>query len=209
MADLPVMLNVRGRRCVIVGGGAVAARRAASLREAGAEVVVIAPQVDDTLAQQAGAVHRRPYQRGDLDGACLVVVATDDAAVNEQVAQDAAASGVLTNRADAPERGDLTIPAHARHGPVTLTVHTDGISASAAAAIRRQLSDALDPDWPRLLAIAGDYRQRVQETCADPEDRRARLRRLTDDQAMNILKAQGDDALRDHLDKVTATEHHQ
>jgi len=193
---------------VIVGGGGVATRRAAALRDAGAVIIVVAPHVDETLARQADTVHERGYQRDDLENARLVVVATDDAAVNEQVARDAAALGILVNRADAPEQGDITVPAHAHHGPVTLAVHTTGISASAAAAIRRQLSDALDPDWPRLLEIAADYRLRIQNACPDAEDRRSRLRRLTDEQAMNILKTRGDDALRDYLETVADTHPH-
>jgi len=200
-----VMLNVRGRRCVIVGGGAVAARRAAALLDSGAEVTVIAPKVDAELAGLAVTVHHRGYEQGDLDGARMVVVATDDPAVNERVAADAASLAILTNRADAPEQGDLTIPAHAHHGPITLAVHTGGTSARAAATIRRQLSDALDPDWPRLLEAAAPYRKRVQDAVPDPDDRQTRLRRLTDDQAMNILKSQGEPALRDHLEQVVTT----
>ena len=204
--DLPVMLKVAGLRCVVVGGGSVAARRAAALLDAGAQVTVIAPQVIDELTRLNVALQRREYETGDLSGARLVVVATSDEPTNERIARDAAEVGVLINRADAPDTGDLTVPAHARHGPITLAVHTAGISASAAAAIRRQLSEALDPDWPRLLEAVAPYRRQLQQDVTDPTQRQQRLRRLTDEQAVNILKTQGIDALHEHCDAVVRGE---
>lgn len=202
MADLPVMLKVRGWRCVVVGGGSVAQRRAAALVEAGAAVTVIAPTVTAELAALPVAIERRPYAPGDLDGARLVVVATDDAAANQTVADEAAAAGVLVNRVDDPQASDLAVPAHDRHGPVTIAVDTGGISASAAAVIRRQLSEALDPDWPRLLEAVAPYRGEVQARIGDAAARQDRLRRLTDEQAMNILKTQGVAALRRHCEAL-------
>lgn len=204
MPDLPVMLKVEGTRCVIVGGGAVARRRAEALLAAGAEVVVIAPHPDAALAAMGLTLLERPYQAGDLAGARLVVIATDDEAVNAVAAREAAERGVLVNRADAPDAGDFTVPAHAHHGPLTLAVHTGGVSASAAAAIRRQLSEALDPDWPRLLELVAPYRPAIQARMTDPAERQDRLRKLTDARAMNILKAQGPDALRRHCESLAS-----
>ncbi|MFA9479066.1 bifunctional precorrin-2 dehydrogenase/sirohydrochlorin ferrochelatase [Phycisphaerales bacterium AB-hyl4] len=195
-SHLPIMLKLSGRRCVIVGGGPVALRRAQAMLDCDADVTVIAPQIDDALAALPDLiVHQRPYEPGDLADAVLVVVATDDPAVNDRVARDADERGVLVNRADDPAAGDVAIPAHAHHGPITLAVYTAGRSASAAATIRRSLSDQLDPDWPRLLEAVGLYREQIQARVADPAERHARLRRLTDADAMAILKAQGVDAL--------------
>lgn len=200
---LPVIWKLEGRRCVIVGGGEVAARRARSLVDAGAQVTVIAPQIEEGVRKLAIACNERAYEPGDLGDAALVVVATDDAAVNEAIAADARALGILVNRADDPGAGDIAIPAHAQHGAVTVAVHTDGISASAAATIRRQLSAALDPDWPRLLTVAGPFRAVVQQHYPDATHRRERLRQLTDDTAMTILKREGEAALHKHLRRVS------
>ena len=197
MNDLPVMLRVRGRRCVIVGGGAVAVRRAGALSEAGAAVTVIAPRIDARMPAEVEQV-TRPYQADDLADALLVVIATDDRAVNEQVAADAARLKVLTNRADAPDDGDLSVPAHAHHGPVTIAVHTGGISAAAGAVIRRQLSEALGEDWPRLLATAAPFLERMQRSVSDRATREAALRQLTDEHAMAVLRSGGVAALDAH-----------
>jgi precorrin-2 dehydrogenase len=203
MPPLPAMLNIQGKRCVIVGGGPVALRRARALLAAGAIVVVIAPKAESTLAELPIEHHQRPYHRDDVANTTLVVVATDDPQVNEAVSSDARAAGALVNRADAPELSDFTVPAHTHHGPITLAVGTGGVSASAAAVIRRQLSDALDPDWTRLLAHAASYRTIIQQRFDDPEQRRERLIRLADTDAMAILKNQGDQALLDHYRGLT------
>jgi precorrin-2 dehydrogenase/sirohydrochlorin ferrochelatase len=206
MGDFPIMLKVAGRRCVVVGGGEVAARRMQSLLDAGAMVTIIAPAWTMAIAEAAAASPDRvtcmdkSYEAGDLqrrhNDAALVIVATDDPKVNQQVQADARQIGVLVNRADDPEAGDFTVPAHAHHGPVTIAVHSGGVSASAAATIRRQMSAHLDPDWPRLLEAAAPHRQAIQQAFADVTQRRERLKQLTDEQAMRILKTQGIDALK-------------
>ncbi|MEX1088057.1 MAG: NAD(P)-dependent oxidoreductase [Phycisphaeraceae bacterium] len=203
MADLPVMLKVAGRRCVVVGGGGVAVRRAGALVDCGAHVVVVAPAMDAGLAGLPVQCVTRAYQRGDLEGAFLVVVATCDAAVNQAVAEDAAKLGVLVNRADDPASGDVTVPAHSRLGPITLAVHTGGISASAAATLQRQLAAAIDPDWRVLLETAGPHRAAIQARFADAEERRRRLMALTDEAAMARLKRDGVEGLQERCREVT------
>jgi len=196
------MLKVAGRRCVVLGGGGVAARRSRSLLEAGAEVVVIAPAVSNELGALNITHASRAYREGDLSGTMLAVLATDDPAVHDAATAEARRLGVLINRCDAPERGDLSVPAHAHHGPVTIAVDTSGISAAASGAIRRELTEALDPDWPCLLELAAPFRERLQSGETDPNQRQAKLRQLTDARAMNILKTQGVDAARAHLKRI-------
>lgn len=195
MPPLPVMLNLSGKRCVIVGGGPVAVRRAKALLEAGAAVTVIAPNTEPALTAPPLDIHHRPYRTGDLADAFIVVIATDDPQVNQAVARDAQNTGVLVNRADDPDAGDFTVPAHAHHGPITLAVHTGGASASASATIRRELSDALDPDWPTLIELAAGIRPVIQQNHTNPAKRRDRLMKLAGPHAMAILKGQGRDAL--------------
>lgn len=204
--QLPVMLHLRGRRCVVVGGGAVAVRRAGSLLACGAEVVVVAPQIDPRLNELPIERVERGYAEGDLDEAFLVVVATDQPDVNQCVAADAARLGVLVNRADDADEGDLTFMAHDRRGPLTLAVDTAHTSAAAAKSIREELFEALDDDWVTLLSEARPWRARIRGNpgakTADAPSRSAKLRRLTDREAMQVLKNQGVDALRRHLQAV-------
>lgn len=208
MPDLPVMLKIAGRRCVILGGGRVALRRATALLDAKALVTVIAPDIGTELASLPVALERRPYREGDIAGAVLVVIATDNAPVNRAAAEEARRAGVLVNRADDPEAGDLSIPAHAHHGSVTLAVHTGGASATASAIIRRQLSEALDPDWPRLLELVAPYRPRIQAVVADPRERSARLARLADLDALTTLKTSGPQALLQRCEELLTPDTH-
>lgn len=195
MSGLPAILNIAGRRGLIVGGGSVALRRARGLLAAGADVVVVAPHVEPELAALNVTVQRRPFEPDDLTGAFLVVAATDSAAVNAQVVAEARSRRVLANRTDRPDEGDLVVPAHRREGPITVAVDTGGVSAKAAATIRDELLSHLDPDWPRLLNIASPFRARIQDAFADPDERRRRLVALTGRLAMATLKREGEAAL--------------
>lgn len=202
MPGLPAILHVDSRLCLIAGGGGVALRRTRALLDAGATVRVVAPEVDQAISELPVELHLRPYESADLADVYLVVIATDDPAINARIAKDAAGRGVLVNRADAPTAGDLSIPAHAHHGPVTLAVDTGGVSASAAAAIRRELSAALDPMWAELLALAADYRARIQAATDDADERTGRLRALADRQAIEAYRQGGVAALRRYYDTL-------
>ncbi len=191
MADFPIMLKVSGRLCVVIGGGPVALRRARALVEAGAKVVVVADQVDPEMAGVGVTIHQRLAAESDLDGAMVVVLATGDGAVNERLAAAAHARGALVNRADDAGEGDFSVPAHRHHGPVTVAVHTSGISAGASAAIRKELSEKLDEDWVRLLELVRPYRERVQALGLGAVERQARLKRLGSPETLALLKREG------------------
>ncbi|MGB0767765.1 MAG: precorrin-2 dehydrogenase/sirohydrochlorin ferrochelatase family protein [Phycisphaeraceae bacterium] len=195
-ADVPVMLSVRDRRCVVVGGGGVGARRARTLSEAGAKVVMIALQVHPSARLAGVRIEERAFQPEDLDGALLVVVATDVEEINDAVSEAAAERGVLVNRADRSEAGGLTFMTAHRDGPLTVAVHTGGASASAATRIRALLVADLDPAWGRLLASALPVRRAIQERVRDPAKRVAMLRRLSDDRALKTLRDGGESALK-------------
>jgi len=204
MAGLPVMLQIKDRPCLVVGGGDVALRRAKALLAADAQVTVIAPEVDSQIAELAVSCVYRAYKSSDLADVFLVVIATDDRHLNQQIAGDARDSGVLVNLTDDPETSDFQVPAHERNGPITLAVHTDGISASAAASIRKELIDKLDPAWRTLLETAAPFRQKVQQQIADAKSRQPILRRLADQTAMEILKGHGIRALKEHYEQLLA-----
>ncbi len=205
MTALPVMLWVEGRLCVVVGGGRVALRRVRALLEADAAVLVVAPAVDQEIVELGVAIRQRPYRTRDLDGAYLVVIATDDPHVNRRVAADARQAAVLVNNAHEPRQGDLVIPAHARHGPVTIAVSTSGISASAAASIRRDLSRHLDPHWAVLLQVVAAYRDQAMKLIAQPQPRTETLRQMASPTAMEKLKMGGEAELHRYCQQVLAS----
>ena len=196
VSDLPMMLSVRDRRCLIVGAGGVGVRRAKLLVEAGAHVVVVAPQVHPSARLIGAQIHERPFQPSDLEGVLLAVAATGDAAVNQAVSDAAAEHGVLVNRSDQADLGDLTFMTSHRDGPLTIAVHTGGASASAATRIRSLISDSIDPIWAQMLSLALPARKQIQDRVNDPAKRTELLRRLTDDNAISALQNDGESGLR-------------
>ena len=142
MTGLPILLDLLGRRVVLVGGGTVAARRARTFTEAGAEVVVIAPEVVPELAVAPVRLLRRRYQPGDLSEAWLAVTATDDPSVNAAVAEEAAANRIFCVRADAAAAGTARVPAILRSGELTVSVNA-GDDPRRAAELRNLIASAL------------------------------------------------------------------
>lgn len=195
-ADLPVMLTVRGRRCLVVGAGGVGVRRAKLLSEAGGHVVIVAPQVHPSARLIGAQVYERGFEPGDLEGMLLAVAATSDPAVNQAVSDAAHERGVLVNRSDQAAAGNLAFMTSHRDGPLTIAVHTGGASAGAAARIRGLITDSLDPVWAQLLGLALPVRHQIQARVSDPTKRTALLRRLTDDNAVAALKAGGESGLQ-------------
>ncbi|MEX2672385.1 MAG: bifunctional precorrin-2 dehydrogenase/sirohydrochlorin ferrochelatase [Phycisphaeraceae bacterium] len=197
-----MMVSLTGRRVVIVGGGKVARRRARAMLDAGADVCVIAPEMDAAFSELPVSRIERGYAVGDLENAFLVVVATDDTAINDAVSREARRLEILINRTDQPELGDVTIPAHAHRGPLTVSVHTGGISASAAADIRDQLIESVDPDMIRLLQNVAPFRQLFKQRICDAGARRRALRAITEPAALAVLKAEGEEALQRHCQAI-------
>lgn len=173
MSAYPVMLDGARISALVVGGGAVAARRADALAAAGARVQIVAPAVDEAIdalaARSPDMVHiaRRAYAASDLSGVTLAVAATDDSAVNEAVARDAIARGVLVNVADAPECGTYITPAVHRAGDVVVAVSAGGVPA-AASRIRDRIASTVDARYADavrdLAAVRRDLLARGERT---------------------------------------------
>ncbi|OQP05643.1 siroheme synthase [Geobacillus sp. 46C-IIa] len=180
----PVILQVRGRRAVVVGGGKVAARKIHGLLEAGAEIVMIAPEAERELQALAaeGVIvwKKKRFDRDDLAGAFLVIAATNDREVNEAVAQ-AAAPGQLVNVVDDPERCDFHVPAVVRRGPLTIAVSTEGASPAVARRIRRELEEQYGEEYGPYLEFLQRARDIVLREVDDAEGRKRLFRALAAD----------------------------
>lgn len=165
MRYFPINLDLRGKPVVIVGGGAVAARKCLALLAAGARVTVIAPTLAGPLrklAENGGLTHlARKYSKGDLAGACLVFSATDSRLVNRAVANEARVNGIMADIADAPELGDFTSPAVLSRGDLLITVSTGGESPALARKLRMELEKRFGPEYADLIKILGKVREKL------------------------------------------------
>lgn len=162
---LMLSLDLAGQRAVLVGGGTVAARKAKVLREAGMELVVVAPELAPSLARLAAAGElswrQRTWQPGDLAGAALVVVATSDRDVNRQVAEEARLLGIAVNVADRPEEGSCRFPALLRRGRLEIAVGTEGGAPAVAAAVRDHLADTVGDEYGEMLELLAGLREKL------------------------------------------------
>ena len=170
----PVNVDLRGRRCLVVGGGAVAERKVEDLLDAGAHVTVAAPTLTEQLATSARSgdiVHLdRTYEPSDMtsiaaDGGSgtsghwwIVVAATDDPAVNRAVAADGDRTATWVNVASAPDGGSVARPAVHHAGRVTLTVATGGVHPAAATWLRDLAATVIEPEHLALLDLLADLR---------------------------------------------------
>jgi len=162
----PANLVLAGRRVLVVGAGAVAARKVEGLLACGADVVVVAPAAGDAMRALAESgeirLHERPYRPSDLDGVWLAVTATDDRKVNRAVYEDGEARRIWVNAADDPASCSFTLPSVVRQGPVMVTVATGGHSPALATWLSRHVAGELGPEYAQLALLLAEERERLQ-----------------------------------------------
>ena len=156
----PVNLVVSGKRCLVVGGGRIAARKIEALVAADAIVHVVAPTIADEIkARGAVTWEERAYEVGEAAGYRLVMTAADDPEVNRQVFEDGEAAGVWVNSADDPANCSFTLPAIVRRGPLLVTVSTGGHSPALASWLRARLEREVGPEYEAVLEILSAERE--------------------------------------------------
>jgi precorrin-2 dehydrogenase/sirohydrochlorin ferrochelatase len=201
----PVFLDLHGLPVKVIGGGAVAARKVRGLVDAGARVTVIAPRFCASLARRRGIVRvKRAFRTGDLKGARLLFLATDDPALNRTMAVEAERRGLWANVASPPEAGRISLPASFRRGPLCVAVSTGGASAAAASALRKDLSEHLDAAWSTFLELLKSRRRKVQHSVDDPERRRRLLLALGDPIWVTLIRSKGARAAARRMDELIA-----
>lgn len=197
------LVGLETQRVIIIGGGSVAARKAASLVEAGACPLVISPDLHpdlQSLLNNEEIRHLpRNYQPGDLAEAFLVISATDDAAVNHQVWQEARAAGCLINIVDDPPHCNFILPAVVRRGELILSVSTGGGSPALARRLRERLEAEFGPEYGELAALLDELRPRMNAN-QPPAARLAAALRLVDGPLLEILRQDGYSAARSYAE---------
>ncbi|MBW2526685.1 MAG: bifunctional precorrin-2 dehydrogenase/sirohydrochlorin ferrochelatase, partial [Deltaproteobacteria bacterium] len=175
----PVMLNVRGERCLVVGGGGVALRKVEGLVEEGAEVTVVALAPMDALRELArcGQIElaERAYERPEAGSYALTFAATDDREVNRQVYEDAKAARAWVNVADDPERCSFHLPARVRRGPLQLAIASAGEAPFVVRRLRRTLERRFGPEWGEWIEAAARFRRAVLEQQLSRPEQEARF----------------------------------
>lgn len=167
MSLFGIFLELGGRRCLVVGGGAVGTRKVQSLLEAGGNVTVVSPDVTAELRDlidKGGAVHiKGPFSPEHLEGMFVCVSAMDERAGNETVAKSCRKRGVLVNVVDDPSLSDFFFPSIVRRGDLVIAVSSGGVAPSMAKRIRQDLEVRYGPEYEPALRILGRLRNRLRQ----------------------------------------------
>ena len=208
MSGYPIILTgLSAGRCVVVGGGTVAARKAEGLVAAGARPVVISPELGHELQELAAAGRvepiRRSYRAGDLAGASLAVAAAGERAVNVAVAQEARERGIPVNVVDDPVLCTFYAPAVIRRGDVLIAISTGGQAPALARRLREILEGTVDPAYGELASLLAELRPRVLEQVARPSQP-AVWDRLLDGELLDTLRTEGMARARERAEQIVS-----
>src|SRR5256886_322052 len=191
-AFYPVFLDLRGRRAVVIGGGAVAEQKVHGLVGAGAHVTVVSTDVSPALGalgRRTAIEHRRgPYRRGDLKGAWLAIAATDDRGTNGAVWAEAEQLGVPLNAVDDLEHCSFIAPAVHREGDITVAVSTAGKSPALAVRLRQRIARLVGRAEARLCELLGELRPGLAERVPDTPARTALWYRIVDSDVIDFVR---------------------
>lgn len=202
----PVFLDLRGRRAVVIGGGAVAEQKVRGLVAAGAHVTVVSPDVTPALGalvrRNAIEHRRRPYRRGDLKGAWLALAATDDRGTNGAVWAEAEQLGVPLNAVDDLEHCSFIAPAVHREGDITVAVSTGGKSPALAVRLRQRIARLVGRAEARLCELLGELRPELAERVPDARARTALWYAIVDSDVIDFVRRGDVEGARRRIDEL-------
>jgi precorrin-2 dehydrogenase / sirohydrochlorin ferrochelatase len=178
----PMFLKLEGRRCLVVGAGAIAEGKIGGLIAVDAQIRVVAPEATAQVQTWAGEGkidwERRKFQPPDLEGMFLVIASTSSAAVHEEIFAEAKRRGVLCNVVDVPHLCDFFYPAIVRRGSLQIAISTAGESPALSQRLRKELEKQFGPEYEPWLASIGQARAELAARDLSPEDRKEILHEL-------------------------------
>jgi uroporphyrin-III C-methyltransferase / precorrin-2 dehydrogenase / sirohydrochlorin ferrochelatase len=176
MQALPIFFNIKNRHCVVIGGGDVAMRKVSMLLKASAAITLYSPEICQELQDLVDAqkIKYVPiiFEKNQLYGACMVIAATDDEAVNEAVSLAAKAQNIPVNVVDAPDLCTFTMGSIIDRSPVVIAISSEGNAPVLARYIRTKIETMLPASYGRIAAIAGEFREQVKAKFATTQARR-------------------------------------
>lgn len=191
MGYYPIFVELQDRRCVVIGGGQEAQRKVEGLLAAGGKVNVISPTLTDDLQRMVseGKIRweQRDYREGDVEGYEVVMVATDDGAVNGAVSAEGRRRRVWVNAADDTKNCDFILPAVIRRGKIVVAASTSGTSPALARRLREELEAYLTEDMPALADLLAEVREELRARKIAPN---AELWQEAIDEDLRVLLAQ-------------------
>ena len=176
MKFLPVFLAIEGKKCLVVGAGSIAARKAELLHKAGGKLCVVAPDISvavrDLAFVQEIELLQRVFVESDLENAFCVIAATDDKDQNRDISRLAQARGIAVNVVDNPEMCSFIMSSIIERGPIQIAISTGGASPVLARMLRSRLESTIPGAYGELATLAEEFRLTVKQTLPDVDARR-------------------------------------
>jgi precorrin-2 dehydrogenase / sirohydrochlorin ferrochelatase len=196
-------LRLKGRRCVVVGGGDVGLEKVEGLLACDGDVTLVAPEAHPALVQLAleGSIHweRREYQPSDLEGSLIAIAATSDTDVNIRVFEDAEQRAMLVNVVDVPPLCNFILPAIVRNGPLAIAISTAGASPALAKRMKREIGELFGEPYALLAILLNDARGWAKGTLPTYQHRKEFFESIVggEPDPIELLRAGDVDAVRD------------
>ncbi|HYA88106.1 MAG TPA: bifunctional precorrin-2 dehydrogenase/sirohydrochlorin ferrochelatase [Nitrospirota bacterium] len=192
MKYYPVYLDMRGRSCLVIGGGSVAERKTITLLEAGADVTIVSPTLTSKLQElsQSGKItHRKKdFEEKDLSSEFLVIAATDSPELNNSAAMSCKKKHILVNVVVPPDESSFIVPSVVERGDLLIAVSTGGISPALAKKIRQELEAHYGVEYTLFLEKLAKVRKRVLDEVPDEQKRRSIFQAIVDSDVIDLLK---------------------
>jgi len=192
MKYYPVNLNIRNRRCLVVGGGSVGTRKVKTLLDCGAVVTVVSPDLSEELQTLSKSktlfLKNRTFRSSDLDGNFLVICATSDQKLNIRISSEAEQRNMLCNVADVPEACNFILPAIVERGDLIISISTSGSSPAFAKTLRKELEGRFGEEYKLFLMLMGAIRKKLLDDDHEPEAHKALFEKLINGGMVNMIR---------------------
>ena len=206
MPKYPIFLDLKDRRVVLIGGGNVAARNAQSLLYAGAKLVLIAEEIDDSLIDlcrnKNAEIIESKYSKDYLSQAVLAIAATNDHQLNCRIYKDCRELEILCNVVDEPQMCDFFVPAVVKRRDLQIAIGTEGACPAYSGHLRKKLEQLFTEKHGQFLTELQAFRKHTIESVPDPSDRKALLGELVGDESFEYFIKNGPTAWRDRAQKI-------
>jgi precorrin-2 dehydrogenase/sirohydrochlorin ferrochelatase len=199
-----ILLCLKGRHCVVVGGGSIATRKVDALCRCQADVHIVSPVFCDVLSSRSDVtLHAKEYEKSDLLGAALVFACTDNNELNHRIAEDSRELNIFCNVVDDPEWCDFTVPAVLKRGPIQVAVGTAGASPYLAGRIRDLIGGWLDRSYEPFARKLAALRPVIMERITRMETRRGIYQQLAGRESFDRFKREGTESWCEWISKTT------
>lgn len=191
MKYYPIFMDIKNKNCLVVGGGNVGRRKAATLEKCQANVTVVSrifSHENDSIETTSIVFKKKEYEKEDIKGMFFVFAATADAELNQEIKNDAADMDVLCNIADSPDKSDFILPSIVERGDLSIAVSTSGSSPAMAKKIKKDLEHCFGFEYAHFLTLMANIRKKLLMSEHDPDGHKQIFHALINKGVLKLIK---------------------